>query len=411
MNSGDKLPLFTGFGVEIEYAIVDKETLQVLPIVEQIFKEISGTQTSEYIDGDICFSNELTSHVMELKTNGPAKSLETAVCGFQKSIQKLAAVLRAKKAILLPTGAHPFMDPLRHTVLWPYANKEIYESFDRIFGCQGHGWSNLQSTHLNLPFANEEEFIKLHAAIRILLPIIPALSASTPILEGKITGYKDTRLEIYRKNQQKIPSICGDVIPESIGSIEEYKTIILKKMYNDISPYDPLGVLQDEWLNSRGAIARFERNTVEIRIIDTQECVLSDLAILEFIIRVLKDLVNEKWATLADYQTFSTKNLVKTFLHVIEQGSDVFIYDQDYLKLFGYNKGVGCSIRELWRFLKEKYFQEKELFFEPLSTITNHGNLAERIIRMLDGEYSQDKIKDLYSRLGFCLYENKPLTF
>ena len=123
------------------------------------------------------------------------------------------------------------------------ALKSIYETYNRIFNCKGHGWTNLQSTHLNLPFANEDEFVRLHSAIRLLLPIIPALSASSPILDGKATGFVDTRLEYYRKNQQKIPIITGQVIPEAITSIAEYQEKILQPIYNTIAPYDNNNVL------------------------------------------------------------------------------------------------------------------------------------------------------------------------
>ena len=50
-------------------------------------------------------------------------------------------------------------------------------------------------------------------------------------------------------------------------------------MYDDIAPLDPDAVLQHEWLNARGAIARFDRNTIELRVLDVQECPRADLAI------------------------------------------------------------------------------------------------------------------------------------
>ncbi|MBK9976184.1 MAG: hypothetical protein IPP14_15545 [Planctomycetes bacterium] len=71
---------------------------------------------------------------------------------------------------------HPFFDPMTETKLWPLSNNVVYETHNRIFDCRGHGWSNLQSTHLNLPFANDTEFARLHAAIRMILLILPALS-------------------------------------------------------------------------------------------------------------------------------------------------------------------------------------------------------------------------------------------
>jgi len=54
---------------------------------------------------------------------------------------------------------------------------------------------------------------------------------------------------------------------------------ILAPLYAEMHPLDPEGILCHEWLNSRGAIARFDRNAVEIRLVDVQECPLADLAI------------------------------------------------------------------------------------------------------------------------------------
>ena len=53
----------------------------------------------------------------------------------------------------------------------------------------------------------------------------------------------------------------------------------------------PKAMLQDEWLNSRGAVARFEPgNTIEIRVLDVQECPQADVAICALIADVLERL-------------------------------------------------------------------------------------------------------------------------
>jgi hypothetical protein len=90
----------------------------------------------------------------------------------------------------------------------------VYEAFDRIFDCRGHGWANLQSAHLNLPFSDAEEFGRLHAAIRLLLPILPALAASSPVMDGRLTGRVDSRLDVYRHNARRVPQVSGRVVPE-----------------------------------------------------------------------------------------------------------------------------------------------------------------------------------------------------
>ncbi len=138
--------------------------------------------------GAISWSNELVAHVVELKTSEPAAALAGLAQAFAEHVRRINDLLRPLGARLMPTGMHPWMDPARETRLWPHDYSEVYANFDRIFDCRGHGWSNLQSVHLNLPFADDEEFGRLHAAIRLLLPILPALAASSPIVERRTTG-------------------------------------------------------------------------------------------------------------------------------------------------------------------------------------------------------------------------------
>ena len=137
---------------------------------------------------------------------------------------------------------------------------------------------NLQSAHLNLPFANDEEFGRLHAAVRLVLPALPALAASSPLQDGRLTDFADTRLEIYRHNARRLPIVSGRVIPEPVFTRAEYERAARQPL-RAIAPLDPDGILQEEWLNARGAIARFDRGAIEIRVLDVQEHPAADLAI------------------------------------------------------------------------------------------------------------------------------------
>ncbi|GAB3815169.1 hypothetical protein GCM10028895_08980 [Pontibacter rugosus] len=314
------LHLFEAYGVEMEYMIVHRHELHVMPICDKLIYEEVGAYLSDVEFGDIAWSNELVLHVVELKSQKPTASLAHLHKAFQAHVQKINHLLEKHDAMLLPTGAHPLMNPYTDTRLWPHEHNAVYEAYNRIFDCRGHGWANLQSTHLNLPFQGDEEFGKLHAAIRVVLPILPALSASTPILDGTITGFADSRLEVYRHNQKEIPSIAGKVIPEAVFSKAAYDQQILQKMYAAIADRDPEGTLQEEFLNSRGAIARFERGAIEIRVLDLQESPLADVAILQAVVALIKALVAEKWVPIEQLKQFHEDQLAAIFLEVVRQG-------------------------------------------------------------------------------------------
>jgi gamma-glutamyl:cysteine ligase YbdK (ATP-grasp superfamily) len=198
------LRLFDAFGIEVEYMLVDGESLDVAPAADQLLQAAAGELTDEWQNGDVAWNNELALHVIELKCNGPRPSLTGLGESFAANVRLANDKLGREGLKLLPTAMHPWMDPSR-VELWPHGTRVIYDTFDRIFSCKGHGWANLQSMQINLPFSGDEEFARLHAAIRFLLPILPGLAASSPIVDGDKNGVLDNRLVVYRGPCAKIP--------------------------------------------------------------------------------------------------------------------------------------------------------------------------------------------------------------
>jgi glutamate---cysteine ligase / carboxylate-amine ligase len=281
------LSLFEGFGVEIEWMIVDAETLDIRPAADAVLGD-----DGEVDRGAMAWSNELVLHVLEAKTNGPAASLEGLAAVFHREVLEAERRLAPRGCRLLSGAAHPWMDPERETRIWPHEYTEVYRAFDRIFGVRGHGWANLQSTHLNLPFSGDADFAALHQAIRLVLPLIPALSAASPVLDGVVQPNLDERMERYRTNANRVPSVSGGVVPEPVASRRAYEEEVLGRIYRDMEPLDPSGVLRHEWVNARGAIARFDRGAIEIRVIDAQESPAMDLAVVELTVAAVRRLVD-----------------------------------------------------------------------------------------------------------------------
>ncbi len=405
------LHLFDAIGVELEYMIVDGTSLNVRPISDQLLQAAAGQLTSHYDKPGISWSNELVLHVIELKTTEPATDLAAMVAPFHADVQRINALLAAHHARLMPGGAHPWMDPFKEMHLWPHGDREIYAAFNRIFDCRGHGWANLQSCHLNLPFQGDEEFGRLHAAIRLILPLLPALAASTPIVDGQVQSSLDFRLETYKTNSAKLPRITGLVVPEPVFSEAAYREQILAPMYESIAPFDPEGTFQDEWLNARGAIARFDRDAIEIRIIDVQECPLADLAIASLIVETLKALVAETWAGVKEQQGWQTAPLAAILDKTIKEAEAATISDPAYLKLFGM-KTASVTAGQVWQHLfayHQKQGTIPTIFHAPLAIILSQGCLARRMLRTLGNPVDRQGLTSLAKKLCQCLADDTPL--
>ncbi len=408
------LSLFSAFGIELEYMLVDAQSLDVRPISDQVLQLEAGEIVSDVEFEDISWSNELVLHVLELKTTDPAPALAPIAAQMQSHVQRVNELASQLGARLMPTAMHPWMDPLREMQLWPHDYSPVYECFNRIFDCRGHGWANLQSMHINLPFAGDEEFGKLHAAVRLVLPLLPALAASSPLMEGRMTGQLDSRLETYRLNSRLIPSIAGRVIPERAFTQAEYQSQIFDPMFRDIAPHDPEGVLRDEFLNARGAIARFSRGSIEIRVIDVQECPAADLAIARVVVDVLKRLVSESWTPTDEQQSIKIDPLEMVFLDAITRGDQAVIRDRRFLAQFGIAGEEELSLGTLWQYLSahpdDEGLRHGGEAYTPLQTILSAGPLARRLTDHLGPSPKQTSLHRVYGELCDCLRAGEQWT-
>lgn len=399
------LHLFEAFGVELEYMIVEAESLNVCTIADKVLMAAAGCDDpiDEVELGEIAWSNELALHVLELKTNRPAAGLASLAQHFQDNITRVNEILAPHQARLMPTAMHPWMDSLTEMKLWPHVHNPVYEAYNRIFDCRGHGWANLQSVHLNLPFTGDQEFGLLHAAIRLLLPILPAIAASSPIADSACTGMADYRLNVYRNNSKRVPAVTGAVVPEAVFTQHDYEQGILQPLYRDIAPLDPDGILQHEWLNARGAIARFDRDAIEIRVLDIQECPAADLAICQAIHTVLQAMIDNRWSDAPSREAFDENLLADILLATSVDAEKTVIDNARYLQQFGFPESRATA-GELWSHLREQ-FSGPQAFAPEIAAILKSGTLATRIVNAFQNDPS--RLAEIYRELCDCLAAGK----
>ncbi len=403
------LPLFAACGIELEYMIVDAASLDVKPIADDLLTAAAGELTGDYENGPIGWSNELALHVIEMKTAEPAPSLEPLPALFQKNVNDMNRRLAALGARLMPSAMHPWMDPDREMQLWPHEYNEVYRAFDRVFDCRGHGWANLQSVHMNLPFASDSEFGLLHAATRLLLPPLPPLAAAPLVIDGRTTGRLDNRLEVYRHNARRVPLVSARVVPEPAWSRAEYEAEILEPLYRAIAPVDTGNILQHEWLNARGAIARFDRGAIEIRVLDIQECPQADLAVCAAVWNVLRWLTAGDSVPTAAQQAVPTEPLAELLERTITAGEQTLVNDPAYLELL-LGDDTPRTAGAVWRELLERAapaLLATEPWAAPLATILNHGPLARRLLRRLGDSPSRELLHTTYRELADCLADGR----
>jgi glutathione synthase/RimK-type ligase-like ATP-grasp enzyme/gamma-glutamyl:cysteine ligase YbdK (ATP-grasp superfamily) len=413
-DGGKAYRAFEVAGMELEYPTVDRD-LNVVSLVEPAFRVLAGRGTSDVELGALGFSNEIADHVFEVKTTSPVRSLREAEEILYEGVQRFVAVLRDEfDARLMPTGMHPWFDP-RKGRLWSRSGGRIYRTYARLFDVGTHGWMNVQASHLNLPFGDERETMAMHTAAALLVPYLPALAASTPMHDGELRPSADSRLAWILEHQARIPESCGEIVPEYVESFADYRRSILAPMYAAVDRLpDDASAIRHEFLNARGAVFKFSRRAMEVRVLDTQECVKMDAAIAAFVRATLKHLARRVLAGRVELPPHAV--LVEDFRATVRDGSTArvaaphFAAERD-------EKGrtdVRAVLRALLEEARKAARKDEAEYMELVGRVIETGSLSERIRAALrpherasDEEFTE-AARRVYIELMDCLEANEP---
>lgn len=408
MAERDDLGLFQGFGIEIEWMIVDAETLDVRGRADWLLAQAAGPEAVEHVDGPITWVNELARHLVEAKSTDPMPDVQGQQPGFADAASKINAVLAQDGLCLLPGPMHPWMNPATEYQLFPHGQHDIYALFDRVFDCRGHGWTNLQSTQINLPFSGDAEFGALMAAVRVLLPVLPSLSAGSPYVEGRRAAEYNHRLAVYASNCARVPSITAQVIPEPVFTTGAFRDQVLAPITRDMAQFDPGEILEAEWVNARGAIVRFSRNCIEIRVLDCQESPMADLALCELVVATARNLVEQRWSGLATQQAAEQRDLVRAYKHAVRGGEHAEFSGRAITGLFGAPTST-LTGHALWAHLIEQAAAAGQLSSGAelhLEHWLRHGSLATRLIRAAGEIPTRPSLHRAFAALAQALADN-----
>jgi gamma-glutamyl:cysteine ligase YbdK (ATP-grasp superfamily) len=386
------------FGPEHEYSLVNQD-LSPMPISDKIIKGYCGKIVNFIELPKFTFGKELQLHVMEIKANEPFKSPVQFEETMQNAVETLSGIVQKHGVNLLGTGMHPLLR-LNETAVWPHYHRKIYGKFAKIFNLNQHGWLNIQSFHLNLPYQQEADGARIHNYLANLAAYLPAVAASSPIYEGKNGTAVDNRLEFYKVNQKEIPSVTGEVIPEYAKSLSQYKRDVIGGYTADLAKADTSKtLLWREWVNSRGVIFRFDRRALEVRVMDEQECVKSDVALSCFIRAALRGLMK------TDAEFLPHDLLVHDFNATVKDGLNAKV-----------NNPNGKTARQICQnYLKlavENAEADEKGFLWLVQKRLDEGNLSDqiraRVLARAQKTSFHEAVIDVYSTLIKCLIDNEP---
>jgi hypothetical protein len=223
---------------------------------------------------------------------------------------------------------------------------------------------------------------------------------------GRRASERDHRLAVYATHMSSVPETIGAIVPEPSDSRAAYERDVLAPMYAAIAPQDPEGILRHEWLNSRGAIARFDRNAIEIRLADTQECVQADIAVAHAMCAVVRMLYEERLSSAREQRDVPTHVLAALLADATRRAEDA-VADGAFLRAMGIRDTASCTLRDVWRRVLDRVNGGDSWWHAVIDGILDRGTLATRILAATGPLSARQRLEEIYRELAACLEEGR----
>jgi glutamate---cysteine ligase / carboxylate-amine ligase len=241
-------------GIEEEFSILDPETLELAPRFEQLRDAAQGDEVlRESITG------ELISSEIEI-ISGIGDDLHDALARQRERRRRLFALVAASGATLGATGTHPWADYRAQ----PIIDTEHYRRVER--GLKYVAWrNNTFSLHVHVGMRDIDRAVRVCDRLRPVLPLLLAISANSPYLDGRDSGLHSARTQSFTKSFPR----CG--IPDPFGGWRAYREYIefLLRTRSIVE-------FTQVWWSVR---PHFSFGTVEVRICDAQSSALESDAL------------------------------------------------------------------------------------------------------------------------------------
>jgi carboxylate-amine ligase len=233
-------------GLEEEFAILDPETLDLVPR----FEDLRDTATAGDPVLHESISGELISSEIEIRS-GRGDTLDDALARQRDHRRRLFELAAARGVVLGSTGTHPWADYREQ----PNIDTEHYRRV--VDGLQYVARrNNTFSLHVHVGVQGADRAIRVCDRLRAVLPALLAVSANSPYLDARDSGLHSARSQSFTKSFPR----CG--IPDAYGDWATYaKYIDFLVHTNSIVEYTQV------WWSVR---PHFSFGTVEVRICDAQ---------------------------------------------------------------------------------------------------------------------------------------------
>jgi carboxylate-amine ligase len=232
-------------GIEEEFAILDRETLSLVPRYEELS---AAAQADPVLSKAV--AGELISSEIEIRSQ-KYDDFATALADQRDNRVRLFKLAADHGVLLAATGTHPWSPWQEQKII----ETEHYQRLRELLGYVAYR-NNTFSVHVHVGVRGADRATAVCDRLRALLPELLAISANSPFLDGADTLLHSARSQIFTKSFPR----CG--IPDPFGNWQAYADYVdFLVRTNSIVEHTQL------WWSVR---PHHDYGTVEVRICDAQ---------------------------------------------------------------------------------------------------------------------------------------------
>ena len=233
-------------GLEEEFSLLDPATLDLIPCFEELRDAASERDPllREAIAG------ELISSEIEI-VSGAGADLHDALVHQRERRRRLFALAERCGVALGATGTHPWADYREQRIIDTEHYRRVQDGLKYV------AWrNNTFSMHVHVGVRDADRAVLVCDRLRPLLPLLLAISANSPYLDGRDSGLASARTQSFTRSFPR----CG--VPDAFGGWRAYREYIeLLLRTRSIVEFTQV------WWSVR---PHFGFGTVEVRICDAQ---------------------------------------------------------------------------------------------------------------------------------------------
>jgi len=231
--------------VEEEFALLHPTDLGLV----SRFEELRDAAADDPILAD-AITGELISSEIEIRS-GRGEDLGAAIAAQRCRRRRLFALADELGMALGSTGTHPWSDYREQKIIQTDHYRRVEEGLKYV------AWrNNTFALHVHVGIRGADRAVLVCDRLRPVLPVLLAISANSPFLDGRDSGLHSVRTQIFTKSFPR----CG--VPDFFRGWDAY-TRYIELLFRTRSIVEYTQV----WWSIR---PHFSFGTVEVRICDTQ---------------------------------------------------------------------------------------------------------------------------------------------